>query len=221
MNPLIAALAAVVVLGASGAALADDDDDDVQRYAVTITNITRGQNMAPPAVITHSGRFAMFRLGTPASPGLARLAEDGNGRALLTEIAGESSVYATALGAGGLAPGASQTIEIVSTRAFPHISVGAMLGTSNDAFMAIEGARLPLRGWRTLYATGYDAGSETNSQDCSFVPGPPCGDTAHNPAPSEGYVHVHIGIHGGGAGLDPALHDWRNPVAQVEIKRVK
>ena len=218
MNPLIAALAAVVVLGASGPALADDD---VQRYAVTITNITRGQNMAPPAVITHNGRFAMFRLGAPASPGLARLAEDGNGRALLTEIAGESSVYATAIGAGGLRPGASQTIEIESTRAFPHISVGAMLGTSNDAFMAIEGARLPLRGWRTLYATGYDAGSETNSQDCTFVPGPPCGDTAHNPAPSEGYVHVHIGIHGGGAGLDPALHDWRNPVAQVEIKRVK
>ena len=29
--------------------------------------------------------------------------------------------------------------------------------------------------------------------------------------------HVHAGIHGG-AGLDPAQHDWRNPGARLVVK---
>jgi hypothetical protein len=39
----------------------------------------------------------------------------------------------------------------------------------------------------------------------------------------EGYIHVHAGIHGIGGmdGLDPATFDWRNPVVEVTIERVR
>ena len=73
----------------------------------------------------------------------------------------------------------------------------------------------------SVESEAYDAGSEMNSEDCAFIPGPPCGDVNHNPAAAEGYVHIHAGIHGiSGGTLNPAQLDWRNPVALVEIKRM-
>ena len=66
----------------------------------------------------------------------------------------------------------------------------------------------------------YDAGSEENNEDCAYIPGPPCGNPFMDSGmPAEGYVHVHGGIHGGG-GLDAAMYDWRNPVAEVTIDRI-
>ena len=39
------------------------------------------------------------------------------------------------------------------------------------------------------------------------------------PGGGEGYVHIHAGIHGVG-NLNPALRDWRNPVAKISIRRI-
>ncbi|MEK6747913.1 MAG: spondin domain-containing protein [Pseudomonadota bacterium] len=218
LSTLAAAMAASVMF-AVGTVHADDDDG-VMTYAVTITNITRGQIIAPPAVIAHNGDYRMFMAGKPASLELAQLSEAGNGGAVTSAATGMPAVYSTALGNGGILPGMSQTIEIQTTKYFSEFTVGAMLATTNDGFMSISGVRAPKRGATTVEAIGYDAGSEANSEDCAYIPGPPCGDKRHNPAPSEGYVHVHAGFHVGGSGLNPAQHDWRNPVAQIEIKRV-
>jgi hypothetical protein len=223
MNKLIGfTLAAMSVAPTMlGVALAHADEGrDVRLYAVTVTNLTRGQGMAPPAVIAHNGDFQMFALGQPGAAVLAPLAEAGNGAPLLDAASSLPTVYDTALGNGVIAPGASQTIEIETTGRFPEISLGAMLGTTNDAFMAVRGVLAPRRGSVTVMAEAYDAGTEANSEDCAYIPGPPCGDFNHNPAASEGYVHVHAGIHIGGGGLTPAMHDWRNPVAQIEIRRI-
>jgi hypothetical protein len=202
------------------AAVVSADVDGVRHYAITITNITRGQGMAPPAVIVHNAGYRMFELGSPAVAELAPLAEMGNGAPLLSAVSGLRSVYQTALGTGGIAPGGSQTIEIATTGKFMKVSLGAMLGTTNDGFMAVRGVHLPSNGMVTVEAEAYDAGTEANSEDCAFIPGPPCGNLTHNPAASEGYVHVHAGIHVGGNGLTPAQHDWRNPVAQITIRRM-
>ena len=223
MNKLIGfTLAAMSVVPTMlGATLAHaDNDHGVRRYAVTVTNLTRGQGMAPPAVIAHNGEFQMFALGKPAADELAPLAEAGNGSPLLEAVSSLPSVYSTALGSGGIAPGASQTIEIETTGRFSEISLGSMLGTTNDGFMAVRNVLAPNRGSVTVMAEAYDAGTEANSENCAFIPGPPCGDFNHNPAAPEGYVHVHAGIHIGGGGLTPAMHDWRNPVAQIEIRRI-
>ena len=73
-----------------------------------------------------------------------------------------------------------------------------------------------------VMAAAYDVGSERNSEDCAYIPGPPCGNSpAHDPADPEGYVHVHAGIHGlEDSSLNPAMHDWNNPVAKITIRRI-
>lgn len=222
MNKISSAFLSLCILTAGGlASIAHADDDGMMHYAITITNLTRGQIIAPPAVIAHNGDYKMFTLGGAPSYELSQLAEAGNGSLVLNAAAAMPSVYKTALGSGGIPPGESQTIEIETTKEFSRISVGAMLATTNDGFMAVRGVHAPRRGSVTVEAEGYDAGSEANSETCAFIPGPPCGDTNHNPAAPEGYVHVHAGIHGvSGGTLDPAKLDWRNPVAQVEIKRI-
>jgi len=198
-----------------------DDNHGMRHYSITITNLTRGQIIAPPAVVAHNEDYKMFTLGSPASLELAQLAEAGNGPLVLSAASLMPSVYATAIGSGGILPGASQTIEIATTKHFSQISLGAMLATSNDGFMAVSGVQAPGRGEVTVEAIGYDAGSEANSDSCAYIPGPPCGDTSHNPAPSEGYVHVHAGMHGMSVGaFNPSQLDWRNPVAQIQIKRM-
>ena len=78
---------------------------------------------------------------------------------------------------------------------------------------------LPLRHGQAL-VPAWDAGTEANSEDCAFIPGPPCGmGGVHDPAPAEGFIHISSGITGkGGVAVDE--YDWRNPVAKVSIQRV-
>ena len=93
-----------------------------------------------------------------------------------------------------------------------------MLATTNDAFFGIQGVKVQKKQVMTVGAIAYDAGSETNSESCSTIPGPPCGNPfLRDTADAEGYIHVHSGIHGTGD-LDPETYDWRNPVAQIRIK---
>jgi hypothetical protein len=47
------------------------DDSGMCRYAVSATNITRGQPIAPAAVAAHNGDFNLFVLGSPGIPELA------------------------------------------------------------------------------------------------------------------------------------------------------
>jgi hypothetical protein len=186
---------------------------------VTITNITRGQIMAPPAVIAHNDGYSLFNLGSPSSPELSMLAEEGNPSMLVNSAAGMSTVFRAVPGSGIIMPGASQTIEIETSGQFSEISVAAMLVSTNDGFMAVRGMAAPKRGAVTAEADAYDAGTEANSESCAYIPGPPCGSHVHDSSPAEGYVHIHAGIHGIG-GLTPAMHDWRGAVAQIEIKRM-
>ena len=47
-------------------------------YEVRVTNLTRGQRFTPVLAVTHQEGFGLFRLGSPASPQLRTLAEEGN-----------------------------------------------------------------------------------------------------------------------------------------------
>ena len=68
-------------------------------------------------------------------------------------------------------------------------------------------------------ANAYDAGTETNDELRSTVAG--LGGETYSPNDSgEGYVTIHAGVHGIGD-LDAATMDWRNPVAEIIIERVK
>ena len=214
----------------SGLSYADQDrDKDKRKYKVTITNLTRGQVFSPPIVIRHNRNFSLFTLGDEASAELAALAEEGDS-SLLEELIDHLYPKAHYSVAGGpVLPGASEsvTLEINKRGGSSLISVAGMLVTTNDAFFAVRDVWIFGNEKTIVKAEAYDAGSERNSEDCNYIPGPPCGNSpAHDSANPEGYVHVHAGIHGIGpvVGQDPrvdaAIHDWRNPVAKITIRRI-
>ena len=118
-------------------------------------------------------------------------------------------------------PGDSVKLKVTVRGPFWLISAAGMLVSTNDGFFALTGGRVPFYGKNSVAVGAYDAGSETNSELCAFIPGPPCGNGGvRDTGAAEGYVHVHSGIHGTGD-LDPSMHDWRNPVAHISIRPVR
>jgi len=196
------------------------------RFEVTVTNLTRGQQFTPILVASHQEGVRLFTLGSPASSELATLAEEGNTGPLAALLLATPGVGDIATSAGLLDPGRSVTISVDARGGFDHLSVAAMLIPTNDGFFALNGVEGP-RGHQTmtLYSPAYDAGSERNDELCASIPGPfftECGGAGGGgkPGGGEGYVHIHAGIHGIGD-LDPARRDWRNPVAQITIRRIR
>ena len=197
-------------------------DSDTGMYEVTITNLTRGETFTPFMVATHKKGTHIFRLGEPASPELAAIAEGGDFGPLSTQLMDSGVAYDIATNGALLAPGASTTIMVKMAKGFKYISLTSMMIPTNDAFIAVNGIRGPKQNRkRVVMSPAYDAGSEPNDELCANIPGPVCGGAGGSPdADGEGYVHIHAGIQGIGD-LNSADFDWRNPTARIVIKRVK
>ncbi len=197
------------------------------RFEVTITNLTRGQQFTPVLVASHKEGVRLFTLGQAVSTQLATLAEEGNTAPLTTLLSGMPEVKDVVSSGGLTDPGKSVTLTVEAPGAFDHLSVAAMLIPTNDGFFAVNGVEGP-RGntTLTLFSPAYDAGSERNDELCSSIPGPffsECGGPGGGGMPAggeEGFVHIHAGIHGIGD-LMAARRDWRNPVAQITIRRLR
>ena len=207
-----------MLLGAAGAASALD-------YEVTVTNLTRGQQFTPILVATHQAGVRLFELGSPASPQLKTLAEQGNVGPMTALLLGNPEVRAVVNSGALLNPGQSVTQRVSTRGGFDNVSVAAMLIPTNDGFFAVNDLEGPnAQEAITVFSPAYDAGTERNDELCASIPGPnfiECGGPGGGGAPGggEGYVHIHAGIHGIG-NLHPALRDWRNPVAKIIIRRV-
>lgn len=222
-----AVLAANMLFSASQVFAEDKEEGKEKRYEVTVTNLTRGQPFAPIAAISHNKDFELFMPGEPAIPALVPLVEDGNTGPLLEHVKTMPSVFAAVTNSlvdVDIPPGPGQavTLQIKASGSFKLITVAGMLATTNDAFWAVHGVEAPKKMGeaKTFEAVAYDAGSERNSELCGFIPGPPCaGPGVRDHVGSEGYVHIHAGIHGIGD-LAPATFDWRNPVAEIIIRRI-
>ena len=196
-------------------------EDELETYKITVTNLTRGQPLAPVMAATHQMGMSYFQVGEAPSAELAALAEAGNGKPLAAKLLTTPGVSDAQVGAGGTGPGKTTTMMVTARRGTDRLSIGAMLANTNDGFIALRDVALP-KGQKTVtyMADGYDAGSEPNDELCATVPGPACRGAALSPeASGEGYVHIHAGIHGIG-GLSAAEYDWRNPVAQIVVERM-
>jgi hypothetical protein len=207
-------LAIVALTGAlSQVAMASDR---MVTYAVTITNAHTFHVLAPSAIIAHKRGFELFKLGMPASDGLAYQAENGTPAVLLDELVGNDMVLNTAVG-DFVGPGQTATFMIEAPK-HARITVTSMLAGSNDAFIGVKG----LRPGAHRPALVLDAGSEYNTEDCAHIPGPPCAPDSGNDRAvdgAEGFVSIHNGIHGG-VDLMPKESDWRGPLAIVSVKRM-
>jgi hypothetical protein len=195
-------------------------------YEVVVTNATRDQRFTPLLAATHAATARIFEVGSPASPELATLAEEGNTAPLMGALSALPAVREVSTTGGLLDPGASVAIVI---RGVPgeRVSLAAMLIPTNDAFVALNAVNLPRsREPQSFSAVAYDSGSEVNDELCASIPGPgfaECGGPGGGGAPSggeEGFVHVHNGMHGVGD-FDAAERDWRNPVARITLRRIR
>ncbi len=197
--------------------------DGARLYEVTVFNATRGQVVTPPVAATHTSDFQLFEIGDDLeATGLRVQAEDGDPGALLTELGGDPEVSNAVAAGGGVVPGGVAIFTVSASGDAKYLTVTAMLASTNDAFAAIRGIRLPngIGDMVSVFGNAYDAGTEANNEDCMFIPGPPCGNGGvRDIGGAEGFVHIHSGIHGVGD-LDPSVLDWRNPVIQVTIERI-
>lgn len=219
----IAITALAASLAYTGVASGDNDDKDKGKwYEVSITNVTKGQIISPVVVATHRGSLdPIYTLGSPASDELAQVAEDAvldPFIALLENDSNVSSVGVVKGENGPILPGETATLLISASGKAKHFSLAAMLVSTNDTFVGLNGVSLPGRS-TTHMGVGYDSGTEANNEDCAFIPGPPCGKGGvRDTAGAEGYVYVSSGVHGI-ADLVPANHDWNNGVAKITITR--
>lgn len=206
------------VFGLATGAQADDDG----MYAVTITNLTRGESFTPIMVVTHKQGDPLFTLGDAAKPELVAVAESGNTQPFADMLTDSGMAYDIASSGGLLEPGQSVTVNVKTHGGFRYVSLVGMLIPTNDGFIAVNGLEGPKgRGSDTVLSPVYDAGSETNDELCANIPGPYCGGEGLSPLDEgEGYVHIHGGIHGTGD-LTSATFDWRNPAAKITVTRMK
>ena len=215
----------MVALLAVGLLSANENDEEMM-VEMSITNLTKGQVMSPVFVARHDGNAGpLYTLGKPASSSLAQMAEDADASGLLSEWNPEDTsnvadATVVVFNEGPIPPGETVSMSFDVEDGKSMVSFASMLVTTNDAF--IGASSLDVSKSRTMYLNAYDSGTERNSEDCAYIPGPPCSNHLRDGSMSEGYVHVHPGVHGGeGSDLDPAKHDWRNPVARLTVKTWK
>ena len=185
-----------------------------------MTNLTSNQYFTPVLAATHGNDMSIFTPGRAASDELRTLAEGGDTMPLAMALMGRAMSVETTRGL--LKPGATTELLLNGGSMHRHLSLAAMLIPTNDGFVGFS-TMLPSEPQvMTYYAYAYDAGTETNDENCDSIPGPhmectrPGGSGA--PGMGEGYITIHRGIQGGGDfGGD---RDWRNPVARITIQRL-
>lgn len=223
MGMLKGICAAMLMAAAGTVAIADEGGSGraVRNFEITVTNLTSGISFTPLLVASHSGRTALFQPGQPASEALGVMAEGGDTMPLQNALRDSGEVLDSVSTTGLLAPGASVTVRVRGNSRFDRLSIAGMLLPTNDGFVGLNSAELPWdRATVTLTLSGYDAGTESNDERCANIPGPHCGGAGVSAGVAEGFVHVHGGIHGIGE-LSAPTYDWRNPMAQVTIRRVR
>ena len=156
------------------------------------------------------------------------LAENGDASGLvaLAAAAGANSMVA----GGVVPPGGSVTVTVTADMVNSSLSVGSMLVSTNDAFIAATDVALfdedgaPVSA--SLDLNAYDAGSEENTEMASDIPGPLALDAAVDPegsnerVPTEGgVIAAHEGIQG--VGDVGEAFAWEEPTAMLMITPVE
>ena len=110
---------------------------------VTIENLSpeNGTYLTPLWVGFHNGEFDSYDGGSPSTPGIERIAEDGNPAVLVEEFfaSGSGIIETTLAGIGPIAPGASTSKRLTidaNSSLNQYLSYVAMVIPSNDAYVA-------------------------------------------------------------------------------------
>lgn len=218
----ITSFLALSLLGAAAGPHLASAQSGTKTYEVTITNIANGmQAFSPPIIATHPTSIHAWQLGTPASPGIEKIAEDGMSDVLASELQGKAtSIVASKahLLPGNAAlniPGDSITLTITANDG-DVLSYANMLVQTNDGFAGADS--IPLTDG-TTDVMAYDAGTEDNTEAKTDVPGPPFGGKSDLPdTKPHAAITAHTGIIGK-ADVTPDFN-WTGPVARISIRTI-
>lgn len=236
----ILAITAIVAMMAvvSIAGIPESSAATPKTYEVTITNLTPGQPITPPLLVTHAKDAGFFTVGEMASNEIKQLAENGNTAPLVEMLEAKRGIVDIVQGEAPLVPANdpgetglshTQTFEVSTAGNQRYLSFASMLVCTNDGFTGIDSVKLPIK-QKTLYASAYDARTEMNTEDFADMV-PPCqgaigvssgedGTGQSNPAISEdGVIISHPGIVGD-ADLLERVHEWGNYVVKIDIVRI-
>jgi len=198
--------------------------NETAEYRITLENLTpatapgASQPFSPPVIATHTASYRIFGFRRYASDELRQVAEDAVNAPLVSQLESSHRVYETVEGSDVILPGAMATYTIHAKGTFNKLSLVAMLVNTNDGFAGANKVNLPRHGSRTYLLWAFDAGTERNTEATSDIPGPCCGSHLVR-VPTHQRIRLHRGIRGTGD-LDPAVYDWRGPVAKLTITRV-
>lgn len=137
----------VVLLSvASIAEIPDSNAAKTQMYEVTITNLTPGQPITPPLLVTHSKDVRIFTPGEMASEQLQQLAENGNAESLVEKLQSKVSVLDIVQGTVPLVPANdpgetglsySETFTVSAEGNMRYLSFASMLVCTNDGLLEL------------------------------------------------------------------------------------
>lgn len=222
--------------------------DDLMTYEVTITNMTQGQPLSPPVLVTHTSAVHLWKKGLTASPSLRMIAEEGMTKDMVKACQGKSTdiAFAPATPEGHIMPGKSMTMKI-KAKPGDLLSAVAMIAATNDGFIGLDSCPLDEKGMTAMKAAmteetstdarskdtmpmmkdgmiskeamAMDAGTEENTEKKSDTPAPDMGK-GHVATDPQQPVSMHKGIMGSGD-LDKDKMGWTGPVAKFEIKAMK
>jgi hypothetical protein len=209
-------IAAAALTGALATSVVLAQSAGTKKVRITYQNLTTGQAFSPSVFMSHNGSAPkLFGMGTKASPGLARLAEDGN-VAPIADMAGKMMGRAMGMSDIGLPtmPGGTGMVELTVDRSHPMISGGWMLSMTNDGFTGLSGVNAyELREPRTIDVVAYDAGSEKNNERRPYL----VALMGIQRDPDGGVVTRHKGIRGDADAPAAWKFDPKRPVARVTI----
>ncbi|MDH3610853.1 MAG: spondin domain-containing protein [Nitrosopumilus sp.] len=234
---LTAIVALLTVVSLTG--IPESEAAQAKIYEVTVTNLTPGQPLTPPLLVTHESDAGFFSVGEMASGELQQLAENGNLDPLVTLLEGKPGVVDVVHGMAPLAPANdpgntglshSETFVISAEGTTRYLSYASMLVCTNDGFAGLDSIRLPIN-QKTVYAMAYDARTEMNTEDFADMV-PPCQGaigvssddegtgTSNSEISEDGIVIPHPGIIGDEDLLE-SVHAWGSPVVKIDIVRMK
>jgi hypothetical protein len=126
-------------------------------YTIIVSNISKKAGLiqtplSPIFWATHDASWALFQPGTHASPGLESLAEDAAPARLVADNAGAPGVGradSVTIPDGKATPGPAMpnesfVFEVTPDASHPLLTMAAMVGESNDAFIATPPTGVPL-----------------------------------------------------------------------------
>lgn len=213
-----------------------DAGGKARTYAVTVKNLTGGQPFTPPLAAVHGEFTYLWQAGRGAGHEIQQIAENGNLGPMLEHLGQEPGVGQVLVVEGPtlppLLPGEEVTFEITAEGYQHFISIVSMLICTNDGFTGVAGRPLPadVGGSHTWYARGYDAGTESNTEDFADLV-PPCAPLTGVQTDDAGtgmtnwnlYEHKVVRVHDGIRGdtdLGADVHGWTGPTAAVRVERI-